>query len=507
MKEQDLNDNEIIKADLLVIFEYYKVYLVGDLSIDNLKSAVLEALLHIGEYVIDNFDYRNIDIANKIVEPVVSHYKRFIDLEYEKYQKDYKLLNRKRLDNTDIPENYKFLLAIFKKKSIIQGKISISDFGLFLDRLFKQVRYSLFIDYSFDIEQVNIFLDDIIKCAFKILSTYYAEYSMKKIDYYLENINEIEEIIPTGNKKIYINSSNQDNYVIGVFKDGKLVEGTKDVVDLYTGQLYELEVKNGIETGKGKKITSEGAIFCGDVKGEIGHGRIIYPNGDVYIGQLKEFVKDGPGKLINNCNEITEGIFINGISEGKTKISCENYICYYNLKNGKMIDDIGKIFFKNGKIYVCNFKDSKPNGKVKAFFPNGDIYELEEFYDNNGIFIENNKFEYIKQKEWCENFVEIPNNENKYFSINEKYEGVEDNYIGTLKINNREENIIIFKNGDIYMGQIENNKKEGHGKVIYNNGEIYVGEFKDNKMEGKGVFININGDIIQGSFKNNKIVN
>lgn len=43
-----------------------------------------------------------------------------------------------------------------------------------------------------------------------------------------------------------------------------------------------------------------------------------------------------------------------------------------------MIDDIGKIFFKNGKIYVCNFKDSKPNGKVKAFFPNGDIYELEE---------------------------------------------------------------------------------------------------------------------------------
>lgn len=503
---QDMKDNKNINAELLAIFAEDKVYLVGDMSINNLKSAVLEALLHIGEYAIDKCNYRNIDVAQKIIEPVVSHYKRYIDFEYEKYKNNPEWLEIQKIKDGDANYKAKFVLAILEKESMIQGNISMSDFDLFLDKLFRQVRYSLFRDHSFNEKQVNIFLDEIIRLAIKILSNHYAEESMKKIDYFLENINEIEKNIPEGNEKIFIEPSNKYNYVIGVFKDGELVEGTKDVIDLCTGQLYELEVKNCKETGKGKRITSEGVMFCGEVKGEKCKGRIIYPNGDVYIGEFRNYIKNGQGRFIRNYEEIIEGNFIEENLNGKAKVYCKNYTCYYNFKNGRMLDGIGKIFFKNGCIYECDFKDSHPVGKIKVFYPNGDIYELESFDDKNGDFIENKKSEYTEQKKWCENFVKMPKQKEKYLSIIENDEEIENICIGKVRNGNREESVIIFKNGDIYMGQTKDNKKEGHGRIIYNNGEIYVGDFRDDKRDGMGLFVDLDGDIYKGSFKNDEMI-
>ena len=40
---------------------------------------------------------------------------------------------------------------------------------------------------------------------------------------------------------------------------------------------------------------------------------------------------------------------------------------------------------------------------------------------------------------------------------------------------------IKYKNGDIYIGEVKNNKKHGKGKYIFANGEIYIGEYKNGK--------------------------
>ena len=171
-----------------------------------------------------------------------------------------------------------------------------------------------------------------------------------------------------------------------------------------------------------------------------------------------------------------------------------------------MSDGIGKIFFKNGNIYECDFKDSNPVGKIKVFYPNGDIYELESFEDKNGNFIENKKTKYIEQENWCKNFVKIPKQKEKYLSIKGNYEEMENICIGKVRNDNREESVIIFKNGDFYIGQTKENKIEGHGRIIYNNGEIYVGDFKDDKRDGIGFFIDLYGDIYKGTFKNNEML-
>ena len=40
---------------------------------------------------------------------------------------------------------------------------------------------------------------------------------------------------------------------------------------------------------------------------------------------------------------------------------------------------------------------------------------------------------------------------------------------------------IKYKNGDMYIGEVKNNKKHGKGKYIFSNGEIYIGEYNNGK--------------------------
>jgi len=43
-----------------------------------------------------------------------------------------------------------------------------------------------------------------------------------------------------------------------------------------------------------------------------------------------------------------------------------------------------------------------------------------------------------------------------------------------------------YHNGDIYVGEWQDDKKHGQGKMEYHNGDIYVGEWQDDKINGWG---------------------
>ena len=38
---------------------------------------------------------------------------------------------------------------------------------------------------------------------------------------------------------------------------------------------------------------------------------------------------------------------------------------------------------------------------------------------------------------------------------------------------------IKYKNGDVYIGEVKNNKKHGKGKYIFANGQTYIGEYRN----------------------------
>ena len=67
----------------------------------------------------------------------------------------------------------------------------------------------------------------------------------------------------------------------------------------------------------------------------------------------------------------------------------------------------------------------------------------------------------------------------------------------------KKENVTLkFNNGDKYIGEYLNNKKEGYGILFYNNGNKYKGEFKNDLKNGHGIFNYKNGEKYDGEYKN-----
>ena len=65
---------------------------------------------------------------------------------------------------------------------------------------------------------------------------------------------------------------------------------------------------------------------------------------------------------------------------------------------------------------------------------------------------------------------------------------------------------MIYKNGDEYIGQWINGKKDGIGVFTWSDNTRYNGEFKENKMCGQGQCFDQQGNLIyEGQWKNNCI--
>ncbi len=63
---------------------------------------------------------------------------------------------------------------------------------------------------------------------------------------------------------------------------------------------------------------------------------------------------------------------------------------------------------------------------------------------------------------------------------------------------------IKYNNGDRFVGQIINNKREGKGILYLNDGDRYEGDWKNGKREGKGIYYYNDGDREMGDWKDDK---
>ena len=51
---------------------------------------------------------------------------------------------------------------------------------------------------------------------------------------------------------------------------------------------------------------------------------------------------------------------------------------------------------------------------------------------------------------------------------------------------------MVYKDGSTYIGHWNNDLREGEGVIYYDNGEKFCGHFKDDKKNGKGIFYSQN---------------
>ena len=184
--------------------------------------------------------------------------------------------------------------------------------------------------------------------------------------------------------------------------------------------------------------------------------------------------------------------------------TCKNK---FNYENNKQVEDkLNKLFLrciylKDGCHKIINYLDYFKHINECEFKKNNIKYEcLVEKYN-----FSNKSFDYCRyignKKEMMKHFkicaflqYECIFCKKNILAINLKEHS----------INNCKIKIYNDNEGDIYIGEIKNNKREGYG-IYYNNGNIYKGEWKDSKKNGYGIFYLSNGDKYEGGWKMGKM--
>ena len=244
----------------------------------------------------------------------------------------------------------------------------------------------------------------------------YGEYMTK---------DEFESIIPKEIQKymrenpLKINTENlkeKNNYEIEPmqFKNGNIFKGQWN--------------KDFKMHGQGNYFLRQDKVFAEGIweNGELMHGRVYLPNGDIYEGEIKNSEFNGKGKLISNNGDIYDGDFENGEKTGFGKIIFSDGTIYEgNLEKGEF-NGKGHMIWKNGYDYNGEFKGPTLNGKGKLSFEDGDIYEGD--FENN-LFHGKGKYTYAKSGNIYEGEFQYGIKKGKGFFITQeyKYDGNWDN--------------------------------------------------------------------------------
>lgn len=148
-------------------------------------------------------------------------------------------------------------------------------------------------------------------------------------------------------------------------------------------------------------------------------------------------------------------------------------IYYGKIKNNKFNDTQGFLNWANGAAYVGGFKDGLMSGVGKTRFANGSEYKGQF---KNGMA---NGLGFL------------------HFANGDKYEGSfkNDLFYGDGKLT--------YKNSNFYRGKFKKDNFHGKGYLYFNSGEIvtFEGEFANNNPKA-GVIVFANGDIYNGEVDN-----
>lgn len=215
--------------------------------------------------------------------------------------------------------------------------------------------------------------------------------------------------------------------------------------------VYVGDFVNGMRTGYGKQIVSNGDVYEGNFRDNLykGKGKYTWQNGTYYDGEWLDRKFSGKGKRLYNDGAFYEGEWKNNIrTNGKYTLASGN------IYEGQWLDDKrhnGKFTWKNGDVYEGEWVDDVRGGKGKITYSDGAIYIGEWKNDKkNGV--------------------------GKYIYTNgDMYEG---KWLDNLRFFGK----YTWKNGSVYEGEWKNDKRHGNGKMTYANGTVENGNWAEGKF-------------------------
>ena len=169
-------------------------------------------------------------------------------------------------------------------------------------------------------------------------------------------------------------------------------------------------------------------------------------------------------------------------------------------------NEVKTINIENEGRYIGEIKNGLRHGKGKMIYNNGNIYEgnwLNDLFDGKGNYL-HKKYGQNTSGDW----------ENGYLIRGQIifFKGVmgEEKYIGDVVYSffgypvPHGTGAYFYMNGDKYVGEFVDYKKEGKGTFTWANGDSYCGYWQDDEYHGKGI-LNKDGVIKEGNWINGEL--
>lgn len=298
---------------------------------------------------------------------------------------------------------------------------------------------------------------------------------------------------------------------------GRAMKVDKKVGDRYSGMLllgnedlcYEGDTDHLTLAGYGALTTRLGKkVFTGQFLNDVPHGfGVMYDklgklSKDSFEGQFCNGVKRYG--IIVDEPLFTEGAFNRLIEDPKSnnKTGFQLSLTESLQLNQKSFDIQGWVVSKeSGIIKYGKFKDSekKLTGLYRVHYTDNEFFK-GYLKDNlrDGDFIAMTPDRNILIGNWkhdqfkgviCWNESDKQEFSHGVFKLNDSGE-LEQSAFGKIK----------FKDGDVYQGQITNNKAHGYGKLLKKDGGYYVGEFADGVYNGAGEELHVSSKSLYRGF-------
>lgn len=184
--------------------------------------------------------------------------------------------------------------------------------------------------------------------------------------------------------------------------------------------------------------------------------KLVYENGDVYIGEIKDYLPNGQGVYQTAAGEVIEGGFVDGVANGACSMTLASGNTYRgNFVNGEWDGDgtLTLIFDDASEVPQAVFHNSRLDGQVTYSYRNGASYVGG--YSNG-----------------------LPHGSGR----------------------------LTYANGDVYEGEFSNGDLAGVGKYTFADGSVYQGEFENSLPNGSGTYTyyKLNGAsvTVSGAFVN-----
>ena len=248
---------------------------------------------------------------------------------------------------------------------------------------------SLIDDMKENIDNIKKKLDKIIdnlKIYDEIYDKLLKNYDNKKRNYeLLQNLDEINK--NKINEKLNdIAGNNNISYKITKLIDlyNKMSNNEQDnsrTVTYENGEKYVGDLKNGLKNGKGIYLYANGNRYEGDWKDDKreGRGKFIFVNGDIFEGECKNDKANGKGVKYFNNGDKYEGDWKDDAMEGRGILYSANGSKFFGEFKNNNVEGKQVFYWEDGDIQMGDYRNGSFEGKYITFHPDGEAIVNDEW--------------------------------------------------------------------------------------------------------------------------------